>query len=114
MLPWAELMTVAALCWRHCTAPGPGIPPLLAVALTGYLLAVHLAESGAGASVLRAQLPLLAAGVGLTALAVGAAALPCRPARRVRPLTLIRVSAVVLVAVAVAGLAVPVWLGRSR
>ena len=49
---------------------------VLAVALTGYLLAVHLAETQASVSILRAQLPLLGAGVGLTALAVGAAALP--------------------------------------
>ena len=110
-LPWAELMTVAILALEALHSSRPWHTAVLAVALTGYLLAVHLTESGSGARVLRAQLPLLAAGVGLTALAVGAAALP-----RLTPgpsAALIRVAAVVI-AVIVAGLVVPAWLGRSR
>jgi hypothetical protein len=110
-LPWPELMTVAALTLEALHSSRPWHTALLAIALTGYLFAVHLTESGADASVLRTQLPLLAAGVGLTALAVGAAALPPLP---VGPAAaLIRVAAIVI-AVAVAGLVVPAWLGRSR
>jgi hypothetical protein len=110
-LPWAEVMTVAALTLEALHRSHPWHTAVLAVALTGYLFAVHLAESGAGASVLRTQLPLLAAGAGLMALAVGAAALPPPPAGATA--AVFRVAAIV-VAVVVAGLVVPAWLGRSR
>jgi len=110
-LPWAELMTVAALTLEALHASRPWHTAVLAVALTGYLFAVHLAETGAGASVLRTQLPLLAAGAGLTALAVGATALPPLPAGPAA--ALLRVAAIVI-AVVVAGLVLPAWLGRSR
>jgi hypothetical protein len=111
MLPWAELMTVAALVLEALHRSRPWHTAVLALALTGYLLAVHLAETDARASTLRALLPLLSAGFGLTALSVGSAALPGLPAGLV--VTLIRIGAVVLAAVA-AGLAVPVWLGRGQ
>lgn len=110
-VPWAELMTLATLALEALHSSPPWHTAVLTVALLGYLIALHLAESGAGASVLRTQVPLLAAGVGLTALAVGAAALPGPPAGPAD--ALIRIAAVV-VAVVVAGLAVPAWLGRSR
>jgi hypothetical protein len=111
ILPWAEIMSVAVLVLETLHRSRPWHTAVLAVALTGYLLAVHLAETEDSVSVLRAQLPLLGAGVGLTALAVGAAALPGLPAG---PGTaLIRTTAVVLAAI-VAGLALPVWLGRER
>jgi hypothetical protein len=111
MLPWAELMTVAALVLEALHRSRPWHTAVLAVALTGYLLAVHLAETDARASTLRALLPLLSAGLGLVALSIGSAALPGLPAGPV--VTLIRIGAVVLAAVA-AGLAVPVWLGRGQ
>jgi hypothetical protein len=111
MLPWAELMTVAALVLEALHKSRPWHTAVLAVALTGYLLAVHLAETDSPASALRAQLPLIGIGVGLTALAIGAAALPGLPTGPVA--TGIRVVAIILAAVA-AGLAVPVWLGRRR
>jgi hypothetical protein len=111
MLPWAELMTVAALVLEALHKSRPWHTAVLAVALTGYLLAVHLAETDSRASALRAQLPLIGTGVGLTALAIGAAALPGLPTGPVA--TGIRVVAIILAAVA-AGLAVPVWLGRGR
>jgi hypothetical protein len=111
MLPWAELMTVAVLVLEALHNSRPWHTAVLAVALTCYLLAVHLAETDAGASTLRALLPLLSVGLGLTALSVGSAALPDLPAGPV--VTLIRIGAVVLAAVA-AGLAIPVWLGRGR
>lgn len=111
MLPWAEIMSVAVLVLETLHRSRPWHTAVLAVALTGYLLAVHLTETEDSVSVLRAQLPLLGAGVGLTALAVGAAALPGLPAG---PGTaLIRTTAIVLAAI-VAGLALPVWLGRRR
>ena len=53
-----------------------GSRALLGAALLGYLLATHLAESVAAAGVLRRQLPVLAAGLGLLVLATGAALLP--------------------------------------
>jgi hypothetical protein len=109
ILPWAELLIVAVLVLEVLHASRPWHTALLGVALTGYLLAVHLTETRAGASVLRAQLPLLCAGIALMALSVGAAALPhfmASPADAA-----IRI--VVLVAAVVAvGLAVPVWLSR--
>jgi hypothetical protein len=111
MLPWAEIVTVAVLVLETLHKSRPWHTAVLAVALTCYLLAVHLAETEASASVLRAQLPLLGAGVGLLALAVGAAALPGLAAGP--GTTFIRTAAVVLAAI-VAGLAIPVWLGRGR
>ena len=111
MLPWAELMTVAVLVLEALHSSRPWHTAVLAVALTGYLLAVHLAETDAGVSTLRALLPLLSAGLGLTALSIGSAAFPGLPAGPV--VTLIRIAAVVLAAVA-GGLAVPVWLGRGQ
>jgi hypothetical protein len=110
-LPWAELMTVAALVLEALHRSRPRHTAVLAVALTGYLLAVHLAETDTGVSALRSQLPLMAAGVGLAALAVGATALPDLPAGPAA--TALRIGAVVL-AVAAAGLAVPAWIGRRR
>lgn len=110
-LPWAELVTAAALLLEVLHRSRPWHTAVLAVALTGYLFAVHLAETGAPAATLRAQLLLLSAGAGLTALSIGAAALPGLP---VGPVTiLIRIGAVV-VAVVAAALVVPAWLGRGR
>ena len=57
----------------------PGTPAVLGAAIVGFLLAVHMAESRADVSVLRRQLPLVGIGLGLSALAVGAAALPSLP-----------------------------------
>jgi hypothetical protein len=111
MLPWAELMTVAALVLEALHKSRPWHTAVLAVALTGYLLAVHLAETDAPVGALRAQLPLLCAGAGLAALSVGAAALPGLPVGPVA--TIIRIGAVLLATV-VAALAVPVWFSRDR
>jgi len=110
-LPWAELMTVAVLALEAMHKSRPWHTAVLAVALTGYLLAVHLAEADARVSALSVQLPLISAGVGLTALAVGATALPDLPAGPAA--TALRIGAVVLAVVA-AALAIPAWLGRGR
>lgn len=110
-LPWAELMTVAVL-WLEAQHPArPWHTGVLGVALLGYLLALHLAESRARAGVLRPQLPLLAAGIGIAALAVGAAAVPTLPSGSVSAV----VKVIAASAAIVAGcLAVPVWLGRQH
>jgi hypothetical protein len=108
--PWPELMTVATVVLEALHAARPWHTAVLGIALTGYLLAVHLAETRASARVLRGQLPLLGIGAGLTALSVGAAALPAFPPGPVAAVVRI---AVVIIAVVTLGLAVPVWL-RSR
>jgi hypothetical protein len=109
ILPWAELLIVAAGVLEALHASRPWHTAVLAVALTGYALAVHLTETRAGAGVLRAQLPLLLAGTALTALSVGAAALPDFVAGTAD--AAIRI-VVLVVAVVAVGLALPVWLGR--
>jgi hypothetical protein len=110
MLPWAELLIVAVLVLEALHASRPWHTAVLAVALTGYVLAVHLTETRAGAGELRAQLPLLCAGIALTALSVGAAALPHFMAGTAD--AAIRI-VVLVVAVVAVGLAVPVWLSRA-
>jgi hypothetical protein len=110
-IPWAEVMTVAVLVLEVQHRSRAWHTGLLGVALLGYLLAVHLVETGARASVLRSQLPLLAAGLGLLGLAVGAAAVPSLPSGSTS--AAVRVVAVA-VAVAVGALVVPVWLRRQR
>lgn len=76
-LPWAaEGTTVAVLGLEALHPSRPWHTVVLGVALIGFLLALHLAETDAGPAVLRPQLPLLAAGLGLAVLSVGAAALP--------------------------------------
>jgi hypothetical protein len=109
ILPWAELLILAVVVLEALHPSRVGHTAVLGVALTGYLLAVHLTETRAGAGVLRAQLPLLGAGIALTALSVGAAALPHFMAGTAD--ATIRI-VVLVVAVVAVGLALPVWLGR--
>lgn len=75
-LPWAELTVVAVLVLEALHHSRPWHTAVLGAALLAYLLAVHLAESGARPAVLRPQVPLLTAGLGLLVLAAGAAVLP--------------------------------------
>jgi hypothetical protein len=75
-LPWAEGMVVAVLVLEALHRSRPLHTGLLGAALLAYLFATHLAETRARPSVLRPQAPLIAAGLGLLALAAGAAALP--------------------------------------
>lgn len=110
-VPWAEVMTVAVLVLEVQHPARAWHTALLGVALLGYLLAVHLVETGARASVLRPQLPLLAAGLGLLGLAVGAAAVPTLPSGSTS--VAVRVVAVAA-AVATGVLVVPVWLRGQR
>jgi len=108
-LPWAEgtVLSVLALELLH---PGrPWHTALLGAALTGYLLATHLAESttarGEASAVLRGQAPVLAAGLGLLVLAAGSAALPAAGSGAAG--AWLRVAAAVA-AVLACGLALPV------
>ena len=73
---WAEGLVIAALVLEALHRSRPWHTGLLGAALLAYLLAVHLAESRARLAVLRPQVPLLAAGLGLLLVAVGAAMLP--------------------------------------
>jgi hypothetical protein len=75
-IPWAEGTVVAVLALEALHRSRPWHTALLGAALLGYLFGTHLAETGRRAGSLRPQLPLIAAGLGLLALAVGAAALP--------------------------------------
>jgi hypothetical protein len=75
-LPWAEGMVVFVLVLEALHRSPPWHTGLLGVALLAFIFATHLAETQARTSVLRPQAPLIAAGLGLLALAVGAAMLP--------------------------------------
>jgi hypothetical protein len=97
-LPWAEGLIVAVLGLEALHPARPWHTGLLGLGLLAYLFAVHLAETDARLAVLRPQLPLLAAGIGLLALAVGAAALPALDGGPATPVKVIAIAALVLVA----------------
>jgi len=101
-VPWAEGLVVAALVLEALHRSPPWHTGLLGAALVAYLFAVHLAESGARPAVLRPQLPLIAAGLGLLALATAAAALPAATGSAAELMAVLAA----LAAIAVAGLAV--------
>jgi hypothetical protein len=100
-VPWAEGLVLAVLVLEALHPSRPWPTGLLGVALVAYLLAVHLAESRARPAVLRPQAPLLAAGLGLLALAVAAAMLPAETGTAAELMAVLAAVA----AVAVAGLA---------
>jgi hypothetical protein len=102
-LPWAEGMVVAVLVLEALHRSPPWHTGLLGAALLAYLFATHLAETRARPSVLRPQAPLIAAGLGLLALSVGAAMLPAGTGSTA---DLIAVLAA-LAAIVVGGLALP-------
>ena len=102
-LPWAEGMVIAVLVLEVLHPSRPWHTGLLGAALLAYLFAVHLAESRAGLAVLRPQAPLIAAGLGLLALAAGAASLPAATGSAADLMAVLAA----LAAVAVAGLALP-------
>jgi phosphatidylserine synthase len=76
-LPWEEI-AVVALLWLEVQHPArPWHTAALGFGLAAYLLAVHIAESGAPAGrLLRRQAKLLLAGACLLALGAGFAMLP--------------------------------------
>jgi hypothetical protein len=75
-VPWAGGLVLATLALEALHRSRPWHTGLLGIALLAFLITTHLAETGARPGVIAPQLPLLAAGLGLLALAVGAAALP--------------------------------------
>jgi hypothetical protein len=103
-VPWAEGMLVAVLVLEALHPARPWHTGVLGLALLGYLFATHLAETRARPRVLRGQLPLLAAGLGLLALAVGAAALPGHPSG---PAAFIATTVTVVATVIVVALVLP-------
>jgi AcrR family transcriptional regulator len=76
LVPWEEGALIAVV-WLEVLHPSrPRHTAVLGAALIAYLLAVHLAESGASPRVLRPQVRVLAAGAGLLALGAAAGMLP--------------------------------------
>jgi hypothetical protein len=110
-VPWTEGLLIAVLALEALHPARPWHTGVLAVALLGYLLAVHLAETRGRPRALRPQLPLIATGLGLTALAVGVAALPGRPAG---PAALLAGGVTAVAAVIVAALVLPGQGGGRR
>jgi hypothetical protein len=110
-IPWPEALTIAVLVLEVQHPARAWHTGLLGIALLGYLFAVHLVETRARATVLRPQLPLLAAGAGLLALAVGAAAVPALPTGSTSEVVRIVATAAAVVA---GVLVVPVWLGKRE
>ena len=75
-MPSPQVMIVAVLALEALHPRRPWHTAILGIALLGYLLALHLAESAAKPAVFRPQLPLIVAGICLAGISVGAAALP--------------------------------------
>ena len=76
LVPWEEGALLAVL-WLEVLHPSrPWHTAVLGAALIAYLLATHLAESGASPGVLRPQARVLAAGAALLALGAAAGMLP--------------------------------------
>jgi hypothetical protein len=109
-IPWPEVLVIALLVLEALHRARPWHTGILGVALLAFLFAVHLAETRARPSVLRAQLPIIAAGIGLLALAVGAASV--HEATTGTAFAAMRMLAIVAAVVA-AALVVPVG-GRRR
>jgi hypothetical protein len=108
--PWPEGLLLSVLALEALHKSRPWHTGILGVALIAFLFAVHLGETRAGPNVLRRQAPLLAAGLGLLALSVGAAALPGLPGGSAS--ALVRIAAIVA-AVLVAAITIPVTGSRG-
>ena len=75
-VPWEEGAVLAIVWLEVLHKSRPWHTAVLGAALIAYLLATHLAESGASPAVLRPQVRVLAVGAGLLALGAGAGMLP--------------------------------------
>jgi len=75
-VPWEEGAVIAIAWLEVLHSSRPRHTAILGAALIAYLLATHLAESGATVTSLRPQVRVLAAGAGLLALGAGAGMLP--------------------------------------
>ena len=76
LVPWEEGALIAVLWLEVAHRARPWHTAVLGVALIAYLLATHLAETGASPGTLRPQVRVLAVGAGLLALGAGAGMLP--------------------------------------
>jgi hypothetical protein len=76
LVPWEEGAVLAIVWLEVLHSSRPRHTAVLGAALISYLLATHLAESGASPGVLRPQVRVLAAGAALLALGAGAGMLP--------------------------------------
>jgi hypothetical protein len=74
--PWSEGMILAVLALEALHRSRPWHTAVLGLNLLAWLLATHLAETAGRPAALRPHLPLIAAGLGLTALSIGATAPP--------------------------------------
>jgi hypothetical protein len=109
--PWEEGAAITIVWLEVMHRSRPWHTAVLGAALIAYLIAVHLAESGASPRTLRPQAPVLAVGACLLALGAGAGMLPATTAGAGS--ALLRVVAAVAVIVA-AGLVLPHVATRSR
>ena len=102
LVPWEEGAVVAVL-WLEVLHPArPWHTAMLGAALIAYLLAAHLAESGASLRMLRPQVRVLALGAGLLALGAGAGMLPAAgPGAGSALLRLVAAGALIIAAVLV-------------
>jgi hypothetical protein len=76
LVPWEE-GTLIGVLWLEVLHPArPWHTAVLGAGLIAYLLATHLAESGASPGALRPQVRVLAVGAGLLALGAGAGMVP--------------------------------------
>jgi hypothetical protein len=108
--PWEEGAAIA-IVWLEVLHPSrPWHTAELGAALIAYLIAVHLAESGASPALLRPQLPVLAVGACLLALGAGIGMLPATSPGPGS--ALLRVVAAIAV-IAAAGLVLPYVSTRS-
>jgi hypothetical protein len=107
LLPWEE-GAVLAIVWLEVQhSARPWHTAMLGAVLVAYLLAVHLAESGAPPGALRPQARVLAAGAVLLALGAAAGMLPATgPGPASALLRLVAAAALI----AAAGLVLPAML----
>jgi hypothetical protein len=75
-VPWEEGAVIAIVWLEVLHSSRPWHTAVLGAALIAYLLATHLAESGASPGTLRPQVRVLAVGAALLALGAGAGMLP--------------------------------------
>jgi hypothetical protein len=75
-VPWEEGAVIAMVWLEVLHSSRPWHTAFLGAALIAYLLATHLAESGASPGILRPQARVLAVAAGLLALGAGAGMLP--------------------------------------
>ncbi len=76
LVPWEGGALIAMLWLEVAHRARPSHTAVLGAALIAYLLATHLAETGASPGTLRPQVRVLAVGAGLLALGAGAGMLP--------------------------------------